>query len=207
MDRPVLFGRKTDDHRMSYLQRFIKKYNRSILHILLEDWLGWLTRSLPAPLGFILRWMVYRALFKQMGSFCWIYPNVYLTHTYGIEVGKTFGINSGAVMDGRGGIKIGDDVMIGPNVVIASSNHDYQQHALPMARVDHVMAPVQIGNDVWIGANAVITPGVTIGDGVVVGAGAVVTKDVDAYCIVGGVPAKVIGHRQAGVQPSVMEMG
>lgn len=52
-----------------------------------------------------------------------------------------------------------------------------------------------IGNDAWIGARAVILDGVRIGDGAIVGAGAVVTKDVEAYSIVGGVPAKVIGHR------------
>jgi acetyltransferase-like isoleucine patch superfamily enzyme len=52
-----------------------------------------------------------------------------------------------------------------------------------------------IGNDVWIGANAVILRGVTIGDGAVVAAGAVVNKDVPAYAIVGGVPAKVIKYR------------
>lgn len=54
---------------------------------------------------------------------------------------------------------------------------------------------VVIGNDVWIGANSVIMPGVTIGDGAVVGAGAVVTKDVPAYAIVVGVPAKIVKYR------------
>ncbi len=54
---------------------------------------------------------------------------------------------------------------------------------------------VQIGNDVWIGANAVVMDGVTIGDGAIVAAGAVVTKDVPPYAIVGGIPAKVIKYR------------
>ena len=55
--------------------------------------------------------------------------------------------------------------------------------------------PVLIGNDVWIGANVSILPGVTSGDGAVLAAGAVVTKDVDAYAIVGGVPATTIRYR------------
>lgn len=55
--------------------------------------------------------------------------------------------------------------------------------------------PVTVGNDVWIGANAIIMGGVTVGDGAVVAAGAVVTKDVPAYAVVGGVPAKVIRYR------------
>ena len=55
--------------------------------------------------------------------------------------------------------------------------------------------PVEIGNDVWIGANVIILPGVKIGNGAIVAAGAVVSKNVPAYSIVGGVPAKVIRYR------------
>ncbi len=54
---------------------------------------------------------------------------------------------------------------------------------------------VTIGNDVWIGHGAIVMPGVTVGDGAVIGSAAVVTKDVDAYTIVGGVPARVIRRR------------
>lgn len=55
--------------------------------------------------------------------------------------------------------------------------------------------PVIIGNDVWIGANVSILPGVKIGDGAILAAGAVITKDVPAYAVAGGVPAKVIKYR------------
>lgn len=68
-------------------------------------------------------------------------------------------------------------------------NASYQDSAIRDNRT------VTIGNDVWIGANVVILPGVRIGDGAVLAAGAVVTKDVPAYAIVGGVPAKVIRYR------------
>lgn len=55
--------------------------------------------------------------------------------------------------------------------------------------------PIHIGNDVWIGANVIILPGVSINDGAVIAAGAVVTKNVPAYAIVGGIPARLIKYR------------
>ncbi|WP_282054685.1 CatB-related O-acetyltransferase [Maribacter luteus] len=66
-------------------------------------------------------------------------------------------------------------------------------------------APITIGNDVWIGANAIIMDGVKIGNGAVVAAGAVVSKDVPAYAIVGGVPAKLIKYRFDEVSRNILE--
>ena len=65
------------------------------------------------------------------------------------------------------------------------ANHNYT--------VEHL--PVTIGHDVWIGSNALLLDGVNIGNGAIIAAGAVVTKDVPAYAVVGGVPAKVISYR------------
>lgn len=59
---------------------------------------------------------------------------------------------------------------------------------------------IQIGNDVWIGARAILLDGITVGDGAIIAAGAVVTSDVDAYSIVGGVPAREIGKRFTEIQ-------
>ena len=58
-----------------------------------------------------------------------------------------------------------------------------------------VVEPVIIGNDVWIGRRAIIMPGIHIGNGAIIGACAVVTKNVPDYCVVGGVPAKIIKKR------------
>ena len=83
---------------------------------------------------------------------------------------------------------VGERVLIGHNVVLATLNHMMD----PKERAGMTYAPIHIGKNVWIGANATVLPGVTIGDGAIVAAGAVVTKDVAPNTIVGGVPAKFI---------------
>jgi len=187
---------------MHPLHRFIKNYKRRLVFLWVEEMLGWLLRSLPGFLPGLLRYWFYRLIFRQLKSFALIYPGVRFTHSYGIAAGHKFSINSGALIDGRGGVTIGDHVMIGPYAVIVSSDHDFQQTAKPMTSSDHIFKPVTIGNDVWVGAHAVICAGVTIGNGVVVAAGAVVTADVKDFEIVGGVPAEVIGTRNSSISPS-----
>lgn len=181
---------------MNYITRFMRKYKGHISHLACEEFLGWLVRSLPGLFGMILRWGVYRLLFAELKGFSTIYAGDYFTHTYGLKVGRGFSPNTGALIDARGGVEIGDHVMIGPYAVIFSSNHAYEQTGIPMATLDHVMAPVKIGNDVWIGSHAVITGGVTIGNGAVISAGAVVVNDVEDYQIVGGIPARVLSNRK-----------
>lgn len=107
-----------------------------------------------------------------------------------ITIGKNVFFNSGCRFQDQGGIVIGDGVLIGHNVVIATINHGLN----PKEERKNHYAPVVIGNHAWIGSNATILPGVTVGEWAVVAAGAVVTKDVDSYTVVGGVPAKVIKH-------------
>ncbi|HCT63049.1 MAG TPA: acetyltransferase [Erysipelotrichaceae bacterium] len=105
-----------------------------------------------------------------------------------ISIGKNVFINSGCRFQDQGGIVIGDGCLIGHNVVLATINHALEPQ---MNRKNHY-APVHIGNNVWIGSNVTVLPGVTIGDWAVIAAGAVVTKDVEAYTVVGGIPAKLI---------------
>ncbi|WP_454299797.1 DapH/DapD/GlmU-related protein [Salana multivorans] len=107
-----------------------------------------------------------------------------------IRLGERVFLNSGCRFQDQGGITIGDDALVGHNVVIATLNHDLD----PDLRAATIPRPVVVGSGVWIGANATILPGVTIGDGAVVAAGAVVTKDVPARTVVGGVPARAIKY-------------
>ncbi|MBG6240267.1 acetyltransferase-like isoleucine patch superfamily enzyme [Mycetocola sp. CAN_C7] len=105
-----------------------------------------------------------------------------------ISIGKRVFINSGCRFQDQGGIAIGDDCLIGHNVVIATLQHDIA----PARRSDLIPSPVIIGRNVWLGANVTVLPGVTVGDDAVIGAGSVVTKDVPARTIAVGSPARVV---------------
>lgn len=105
-----------------------------------------------------------------------------------IHLGKNVFINSGCRFQDQGGIYIGDNVLIGHDVVLATLNHEEN----PEKRGNLRPAPIRIADNVWIGSNVTILPGVTIGKNAIVAAGAVVTKDVAENTVVGGVPAKYI---------------
>ena len=92
-------------------------------------------------------------------------------------------------------ITIKNNVLIGEFTTITTTNHKFDRLDIPINQQGYTVHPVMIEDDVWIGAHVVILSGVTIGKGVIVGAGAVVTKDIPAYAIVGGVPAKTIKYR------------
>lgn len=95
-----------------------------------------------------------------------------------------------------GTIVIGDDVLMGPDVVIMATSHEYQSLTTPIRLQGEAKEkPIVIGNNVWIGTRSIILPGVSVGDGCIVGAGSVVTKSFPENVIIAGVPAKVVRVR------------
>ena len=87
---------------------------------------------------------------------------------------------------------IGENVLIGPNVVMRTSNHNFSDKNKNIKDQGHNSGDIHIEDNVWIGSNCVILSNVTIGKGAVIAAGAVVNKDVLPFTVVGGIPAKKI---------------
>lgn len=120
----------------------------------------------------------------------WIEPDFYCDYGYNIFLGKNFYANHGLVILDTAPVYIGDNVMIGPKVVISTASHPLQAEA--RCKGLEIALSITIGNNVWIGAGATILEGVTIGDNAVIGAGSIVNKDVPADTVVAGVPAKFL---------------
>lgn len=139
-----------------------------------------------------------RKMLGKVGEGCYIEPpfraNWAGKHLY---LGNDVYINFNLTIVDDADIFIGDKVMIGPNVTIATANHPIFPEL--RARSLQYNKSVKIGNNVWIGAGAIIVPGITIGDNSVIGAGSVVTKDIPANVVAVGTPCKVlreIGERE-----------
>ena len=116
-------------------------------------------------------------------------PPVYSDQGVNIRVGRDVFINQGCTLNDIGGIRIGDEVFIGPRVSLISSGHPVD----PARRRRQIFAaPIVIERGAWLCAGATVLHGVTVGEDSVVAAGAVVTRDVPAGVVVGGVPARVL---------------
>lgn len=139
-----------------------------------------------------LRRFFYRLAGVRIGKGSAIHTGTRFYYPGNISIGTDSIIGEGALLDGRDKLVVGDHVDIASEVMIYNAEHDVNS-----SNFDSIKEPVTINDYVFIGARAIILPGVKIGRGAVVASGAVVTKDVDDLEIVGGVPARPIGRRNA----------
>ena len=117
-----------------------------------------------------------------------------------IHMGSRIIVNVGCYLSGEGGLQIEDEVLIGPGAKLLSAGHEYDHEPVSIYRHGLSYGTVTVEKGAWIGAGATILEGVTVGKGAVVGAASVVTKDVPAFSIVAGNPARVIKWRE-GFKP------
>ena len=185
----------------------------------LKDWTEFFIRNIPGRIGYLLRSIYIRnrltKSFKnnrfeagirienpkniELGndSYYGFDCKIYASELSKVIVGSNVTFNSNVMVNarGKGSIDIGDNVLIGPNVVLRSSNHSFNNLNEPIIQQGMTYGHIVIENNVWIGSNCVILPKCKIGEGSIIAAGAVVTNDVESYSIVGGVPAKFIKKR------------
>jgi acetyltransferase-like isoleucine patch superfamily enzyme len=114
--------------------------------------------------------------------------------TLRVGSGTTFGRNSSinTYLD----VDIGESVLVADNVYVSDFDHRFAELSRPIREQGIVKARVRIGDDVWLGTKVTVARGVVIGSGAVIGANAVVTRDVPAYKIAVGTPARVIRDRR-----------
>ena len=132
-----------------------------------------------------------KKIFAECGDNCYIELPFHANWGgHNVHFGSGIYVNSNLTVVDDGHIYIGDKVMFGPNVTIATANHP--MNAELRARSYQYNKDVYIGENVWIGSGAVIVPGVHIGKNSVIGAGSIVTKDIPDNVVAVGNPCRVL---------------
>ena len=147
-------------------------------------------RLSPRPC-FGLRRSLLRLFGATVGREVHIYPSAHIYFPWNLEIGDWSAIGEWALIYNLGMVKIGERATLSQRVHVCAGTHDYRDPAMPLQK-----PPVTIQSSAWVCADAFIGPGVTVHEGAVVGACSVVVKDVSAWTVVAGNPARFIKARQ-----------
>ncbi len=165
--------------------------------------------SLANKLGRVLWSIVYYLLFRPtpffMGAWrrlllrgfgahigqAWLHQSTRIWAPWLLKIGDDVYIDAHVRLYSAYRIEIGDRVIISQNSFLCTASHDYTHPTYPL-----IGGTIRIGNDTWIAADVFVAPGVTVGEGAVVGARAVAVKDVPAWAVVVGNPARVVKNRE-----------
>lgn len=172
------------------MKRFILVFLFSIYSYLINGL--FLVMELLPP---FIRWMVFKLSLKRLGRNTLIDYKTYLRYPSKISIGDNVSINRGCELYASflvptGRITLGNNVILSPNVRLFTIGHDPSHFDFP-----DLAGPIVIGDHAWIGGNSIVLPNISIGEGAVIGAGSVVTRDIPAYAIAVGSPARVIKYR------------
>lgn len=169
-----------------------------LAHLRFDIFLAATNASLRLP-GHRLRLWILRTIAKwEVAAGCTVERGLRIRGRGGVRIGAGCNINRDVLMDGGGTLSVGSLVNVSPEVLILTTEHDPQSPDFAGRQ-----RSVSIGDRVWLASRAVILPGSTIGDGVLVAAGAVVRGDVEAWRIVAGNPAEVVGTRSPEAQETL----
>lgn len=131
-----------------------------------------------------------RELLGAVGEGAFVRPPLYVDYGSNLYLGAGAFVNFGLVALDVAPIRIGADVLLGPNVQLLTATHPLDA-AARRAKLE-AAKPITIGDNAWLGGGVIVLPGVTIGQDAVVGAGSVVTRDVASNTVVVGNPARVV---------------
>ncbi|EGE81908.1 acetyltransferase [Blastomyces dermatitidis ATCC 18188] len=132
----------------------------------------------------------------------WIEAPIRVDYGFNVKVGAGVFINFNCVILDTCLVTIGARALLGPNVSIYSGTHPLDPALRNGTKGPELGKEVHIGEDCWIGGNVDILPGVTIGKGATIGAGSVVTKDVPAFHVAAGNPARIIRRIETSMATS-----
>jgi putative colanic acid biosynthesis acetyltransferase WcaF len=135
--------------------------------------------------------LLLRSLGASIGRDVCIHPRARIMFPWNLRIGDESAIAEDALIYNLGEVTLGRKVTVSHGAQLCAGTHDYRQPTLPLLK-----PPVTVGDCVWVCTEAYVGPGVSVGTGAVVGARAVVTRDVEAWSIVAGNPARKIGERR-----------
>ena len=144
--------------------------------------------------GYATRCWIAKKVLKSCGNDVIVKDHCYFGNGERLSVGNRSQLGQNARLNGC--ITMGDDCVMGPDVVMMAIGHEFSDRKIPINLQGATEEkPIIIGNDCWIGTRVIVLPGVSIGSHSIVAAGAVVTKSFPEYSIIGGVPAKLLKSR------------
>jgi acetyltransferase-like isoleucine patch superfamily enzyme len=187
--------RKNKNDTILNFSKVNQQAKTSIIRQVIGNIYGGLYRYLVFKIGKMscnkLRLFIYRKIFLiNISKNVVIHKGLEIRGGYRIYIGCGTIIGDDCLLDGRGGLSIGSNVNFSSKASVYTAQHDLRSPTF-----DGCSASVKINNRAWISSNTVVLPGVTIGEGTVLAAGGVATKNLDAYKVYGGIPAKIIGER------------
>ena len=127
----------------------------------------------------------------QLGPRCHIYPGAQIWAPWNLVCAEQATIADGAVVYNPAIIRLGSHAIVSQDAYLCGATHDYEDPAFPL-----ISSSIVLGDNSWICARATVQPGVTVGDGAVLALGSVATKNLDAWTVYGGVPARRLKARE-----------
>ncbi len=144
--------------------------------------------------GHWLRLLWLRVLGVKLGRGVCVFRGTTVIGAQELVLGDRVQIGFRVVLDARGGLTVGEDVLVSSDSQLLTANHNVDSDDF-----ERQVAPIEIADHAWIATRAIVLAGVSVGQGAVVSAGGVATRDVPARTVVGGVPARRVAERSGGI--------